>query len=897
MKRALLPSEILVLTFTIAATDELRSRIRDRVRLARDMFAGAVDPAKDEFVASMVASSTDPAKDRKILSAALQTMDEAAIFTIHGFCARVLTEQSFATGMLFDQSLDGDRDQLLQVAAEDCFRRTIMPLSEGSRDAALKLFPDPDTLVKKVSPFLFRHGLQYLPAETPVGLNLEPLKQDHQSCKTLWLSENITGLLLKANFHGGRTTVKRLKPGHSAFAEDYCNGEAFEPGFWEPWTSEALEKACKPSTVIPKHRIFRLIDTLHHRRDEFTTNLLHRVTRMLREHLAETKLQIGQLTLDDLLVEVHRAVANPDLTESLKTQWPAAMIDEFQDTDDLQFEIFTSIYDKSADDSMLLFIGDPKQAIYNFRGADVYTYINARQTADDSYSLSTNWRSTPAMIEAVNYLFQTPTFLAQRHRLSSSLHLPHHQTNTFDSKSTVKSQGPSICSLTSRPTLDNTENLMSHAAEQTVRLLHLANQGLAVIDGKPITPGQIAFLVRSGRDAGQPTGVGNSRHSQCLCHVGKVFLTETADDLKPILEAVLILPMKVPSNPHSTRLMQCSVSELDAINKDWPQLYEVMTEFQEYHHLWATSEIAPMIERLMIQRNIPEKWLKQPDGERQITNLRHLAEILQHRSMVAPGMRRLLKWFQREKQSANTVTAEERQLGLESDSNLVQIVTMHSSKGLEYDVVMIPFAGFGEPRGREVTPLFHQQQADDSFVPAIDFSGSPESQLAAREEDFDETMRLIYVALTRAKYRCYLGLPMSKRIADTPIARLLGIQSSKLKRRSRARNYRPIYSSLIPSTHARSHNIGSPVKMLSFKLQGKPRQQRGIGACTPTLDSADCSVPEMRFQLLRTYNQDPLTVMTTMGRALAAQLNRCHQGLLFLGVPKSALHCTVLWSI
>ena len=133
LKRALLPNEILVLTFTIAATDELRSRIRDRVRLARDMFAGAVDPAKDEFVASMVASSTDPAKDRKILSAALQTMDEAAIFTIHGFCARVLTEQSFATGMLFDQSLDGDRDQLLQVAAEDCFRRTIMPLSEGSR--------------------------------------------------------------------------------------------------------------------------------------------------------------------------------------------------------------------------------------------------------------------------------------------------------------------------------------------------------------------------------------------------------------------------------------------------------------------------------------------------------------------------------------------------------------------------------------------------------------------------------------------------------------------------------------------------------------------------------------------------------------------------------------------
>ena len=784
LKRALLPSEILVLTFTIAATDELRSRIRDRVRLARDMFAGAVGPAKDEFVASMVASSMDPAKDRKILSAALQTMDEAAIFTIHGFCARVLTEQSFTTGMLFDQSLDGDRDQLLQVAAEDCFRRTIMPLSEGPRDAALKLFPDPDTLVKKVSPFLFRHGLQYLPAETPVGLNLEPLKQDHQSCKTLWLSENITGLLLKANFHGGRTTVKRLKPGHSAFVEDYCNGEAFEPGFWEPWTSEALEKACKPSTVIPKHRIFRLIDTLHHRRDEFTTNLLHRVTRMLREHLAETKLQFGQLTLDDLLVEVHRAVANPDLTESLKTQWPAAMIDEFQDTDDLQFEIFTSIYDKSADDSTLLFIGDPKQAIYNFRGADVYTYINAKQTADDSYSLSTNWRSTPAMIEAVNYLFQTPDVFGAKTPIEfeSALAAPPNKHIRLEIDGEIARPINLFVDIETNAG-QYLENLMSHAAEQTVRLLHLANQGLAVIDGKPITPGQIAFLVRSGRDARAARQALATRGIRSVyVTLESVFLTETADDLKLILEAVVD-----PTNESAiksalgTRLMQCSVSELDAINKDWPQLYEVMTEFQEYHQLWATSEIAPMIERLMIQRNIPEKWLKQPDGERQITNLRHLAEILQHRSMVAPGMRRLLKWFQREKQSANTVAAEERQLRLESDSNLVQIVTMHSSKGLEYDVVMIPFAGFGEPRGREVAPLFHQQQADDSFVPAIDFSGSPESQLAAREEDFDETMRLIYVALTRAKYRCYLGLPMSKRIADTPIARLLGIQSSKVE--------------------------------------------------------------------------------------------------------------------
>ena len=152
LSRPLLCDEILVLTFTIAATDELRSRIRDRVKLARDFFAGSANSEKDEFVSELVASSTDINRDRRLLSSALQTMDEASIFTIHGFCARVLGEQSFASGMLFDQSLDGDRDVMLQLAAEDCFRQLIMPLPTVSRSLALQLFKDPKQIVTNALP-------------------------------------------------------------------------------------------------------------------------------------------------------------------------------------------------------------------------------------------------------------------------------------------------------------------------------------------------------------------------------------------------------------------------------------------------------------------------------------------------------------------------------------------------------------------------------------------------------------------------------------------------------------------------------------------------------------------------------------------------------------------------
>lgn len=803
LRRPLLVSEILVLTFTIAATDELRSRIRDRVILARDIFSGSTDPASDDFIKQLLETTEDQTRDRKILSAALQTMDEAAIFTIHGFCARILSEQSFATGMLFDQSLDADRDVLLQTAAEDCFRQLIMPLEPIPRALALETFKSPEEILRIVKSYVFRHGLIRLPDATEQVDGFEQLVEDNQRCKQLWLEHNITDVITNANFKANSKAVHRIKSNSSMFIEDYCLNEEFDPEQWLPWTSEELLKAKKKSgTRMPEHEIFELIESIYERRDliqVYRTNLYHQVTDFIQAHMANSKTELGQLTLDDLLSEVHRAVENPVLRRALRQEWPAAMIDEFQDTDDLQFGIFSSIYGETTTNtekqsqpgSTLLFIGDPKQAIYNFRGADVYTYLNAKLTVDDSYSLGTNWRSTPAMINAVNYLFDKPKVFGE----STPIEFSKVDFAAANANNALIIQGDEVAPISVFLDEETTAsqylpNLMNFAAEQTVELLHLGKQGQATINGEPITPGQIAFLVRSGRDARA------ARQALALRGVRSVyvtqesvFLTETADDLRIILEAVVD-----PTNEAAikaamgTRLMQCSAAELQELSENWSSLHAVMDEFQHYHHLWATLEVAPMIEHLMIRREIPGKWLGREDGERQITNLRHLAEILQHRSMSAPGMRRLLKWFQREKLAADTVAAEDRQLRLESDSNLVQIVTMHVSKGLEYDIVMIPYAGFGEPpQGRmkqqkEATPMFHvqsdQTEGQSGFKSAIDFSADPTSQASARQEDFDESMRLMYVALTRARYRCYLGLPLSRQIHSTPIARLIGFSSN-----------------------------------------------------------------------------------------------------------------------
>ena len=779
--RPLLTSEILVLTFTIAATDELRQRIRDRVIAARKLFAGD-DSETDDFLIQLKHQSRDIDADRKLLSFAIQTMDEAAIFTIHGFCARVLGEQSFETGMLFDQDLDGDKDLLLQMATEDCFRKLILTLPDLERDIALGQWRTPAVLQKQAKGFLFRHNLTLLPPENDVREAIEKLQEKIQRCKAMWLEAEITELLRSSDLHKGRKAITRLDD-----VIPHCESDSLDIDFWEPWTSAGLENAKKKNSALPEHEIFSLIDEIWAGKalfEQLKTNLWHQVSSQIKTSLLQYKQQFGQLTLDDLLAEVHTALhaEGSQLESTLRRRWPVAMIDEFQDTDDLQYEIFARIYPPSSSCGLFL-IGDPKQAIYQFRGADVFTYINAkRKIESDAYSLDTNWRSTPALIEAVNHLFTRqdifgndadipfqPVASAPKNAdrsliCNEEIQKPFHifVNNRNDKKAFLRT------------------DCMEYAAEQTAQLLNLAAAGKALIDGEPISAGQIAFLVRERQD-GDAARLALARRNIRSVYVTleSVFLSETANDLKLILQAVTEpTSEKLIKSALATTLMQTSITEIDRLNHDWPLLQQTMQEFQDYHDQWESIGIAAMVENLMVNRQLAEKWFRKPEGERIITNLRHLAELLQQQSLVAPGMHKLIKWFSREQQDAATVGVEEQQLRLESDQHLVKIVTMHASKGLEYDVVMIPMAGFGEPRNDSMEPvLFHQPDANGNLAAYLDLAAEDKHKAIKREEELNEYMRLLYVAITRAKYICYLGVPLFKKIEQTALARLLEFEA------------------------------------------------------------------------------------------------------------------------
>lgn len=769
-------SEILILTFTIAATDELKYRISNRINEARQAYRTGEG---DNFLIQLVSSSDDPIRELKLLTAAIQLMDEASIFTIHGFCARVLGEQAFESGELFNQELNAERSQMVKLASEDCFRMDILDADEGTRELGLSLWASPFDLALALTPFLFRGELDLQPPYQEFDIAL--LADKARQVKARWIDEEVEELLAQSGLAKGRLPIKRL----SEMAE-FCRtpGISLDAKLWEIYSSTTIESATKKNGTIPTHPVLDLINEVFLGLPIAKVNLWHDMLRRVNQRIRQYKDEWHKFTLDDLLTRLAGAVNRPgsSLAVMIANRWPVAMIDEFQDTDSIQHAIFSTVYRASDEAQTLLLIGDPKQAIYNFRGADVYTYINARRQSTDIHTLGINWRSSPSFIAATNYLFDQPNIFG------NDTDIPFLPVNAAPSNEQMQMTiDDAVCSPyqliaagdqeTFCTVADLRERLMSYAAEETVGLIN--GSGRAMVNGEPVNAGQIAFLVRKRDDARAAQAALAVRGIQSVYLTSdSVFLQDTASDLRLILQAVL-----EPANDHAiraalaSRLMQTGSEEINALNHDVMLQQQVLTEFRNYHELWQNKDIAPMLNKLIDHRALATKWLNAADGERQLTNLRHLIELLQQRSSASPGMYQLIKWFSLQQREEQSVAVEEQQLRLESDENLVKIVTMHAAKGLQYDIVMIPMPVFSDFRNSGPA-LFHREQ-QGKFITSLELGDDADHRQTSIAEQKSEDMRLLYVSMTRAKYRCYLGLPKLRNFAGSAYGRLLRIDKLK----------------------------------------------------------------------------------------------------------------------
>ncbi|CAG4919610.1 exodeoxyribonuclease V subunit beta [Paraburkholderia gardini] len=803
LEKKLNADQILVVTFTKAATAELHERIRGRLaELDRAIETG--DDSGDPFIARLFETTLAPengidlADAAKIVRRALRTFDQAAIHTIHAFCQRALQEAPFAAAMPFAFDMEADDAALRFELAAGFWRQRVEPLAALHPAFASWLVArhaGPASLdeqlarrLKKPLAQLRWSGLDLADASDASGASgAHAMQARFDNAHELWRAqrEAVAGLLATAQERLSRTTHKpeQVSVAISAWTEYFAGGDPHEapPKAALKLTASALKKATKVKFEPPEHPFFALAEELA--AAVVASEAMQRVRWLT---LVQTWLDTAPVELsarkrtrrvvsfDDLLSNLYCALAShPWLADALRARYPAALIDEFQDTDPLQFAIFDRIF---APAGPLFLVGDPKQAIYSFRAADLHTYLAARDAASARYTLAVNQRSTPPIVEACNRIFaanprgfvlegldyhpvragerQRPPFV-DRHGAGADFRvwmLP--QGEAALNKRQAQYQASEAC------------------AAEIVRLLRGAREGFVSIGGVPLAPASIAVLVQTHRQGSlvkrslAAWGVGSVELAQASVfstldagQIGRVLAAvDTPGDLRR-LRAALATDWFGLDAAALWRLEQ--IAEAPQALDDPAHAADAMSwveRFSRYRTLWHERGFAVMWRTLMRELRVAQRLVTGVDGERRLTDINHLAELVQARAATQPGIAPTLRWLAAQRTQGG---GEEAQLRLESDRNLVQIVTVHKSKGLEYAVVFCPFLNDGKLREPPSSGLPDAREYHDDEGAAVlhygcDDDEAERAQRSATREQAAERARLVYVALTRAVYRCYL---------------------------------------------------------------------------------------------------------------------------------------------
>ncbi|ELB2792834.1 exodeoxyribonuclease V subunit beta [Aeromonas hydrophila] len=761
-ERPLSVTEILVVTFTEAATAELRGRIRARIHEARLAFMRG--HSSDVLLSQLLAEVEDHELAARRLLAAERQMDEAAVFTIHGFCQRMLKQNAFESGALFETEFLTDDSQLRLQAVSDYWRSEFYPVDKPLASAVRALWPSPAALLREMGSWLDNSELEMRP---PAGD--ETLAARHQAAmarievvKREWLAQG-DEIRRQTDGQVSRYTGKNYEGWLAKiadWAQDEASGYAI-PKELERFGQSVLEENLKKGGAVPTLPLFSQIDELLASRPGIRDLILQRAAVVVRSRMQASKRQAHQLSFDDLLKDLDGALGSglgERLCERIRATYRVAMIDEFQDTDPQQYRIFHRLYGGHTDTALLM-IGDPKQAIYGFRGADIFTYIQARRNVSAHYTLGRNWRSSRALVAAVNGLFERA-----KDPFIYEADIPFLPVEAQGKSKALQLDGEAApvlhCwQLSGQPTF-NKGDYQSRMARATAveihRLLTLARAGKAQIGDQPVKAGDIAVLVRTGAEGKLV------QQELARLAIASVYLSNRESVLAQVEAREILLILHACQNPGEERSLRAALATglfdldakaLDELASDERAWESAVQEFMEYRKIWHKRGVLAMLRALLHRRNLASSLLASPNGERRLTNFLHLGELLQQVSCELDGEYALLRWLGEAASRPDGQDAEQV-LRLESERKLVQIVTIHKSKGLEYPLVFLPF--ICSHRAAD-TPLFHEADGAGNRT-VLDLTGAEASLAEADRERLAEDLRLLYVALTRGVYATWLGL-------------------------------------------------------------------------------------------------------------------------------------------
>ncbi|TWX57770.1 exodeoxyribonuclease V subunit beta [Colwellia hornerae] len=793
LEKQLPVEQILVMTFTKDATEELRGRIDSFIRQALNHWDELI--VSDEFF-NAISQHIDEKSAKIRLRQALLYLDEAAILTIHGFCKRVLSQHAFASGVAFNAQMETNCQDLVLQACQDWYRVLAKNSPEHFKQV-MQFWPNPLNFLSQFSKAIGKHNaLDVVNVDEIEQLFTELVQQ------AVYNLENNVPLLtqylidvkkgserekrqqeLDALIQWLHRLAEKLSVANEKMPDGFIDGKRY---------ARSVGKIELLAVFEPVKMVKEELKSLAKKIEKAKALVIVREgIYQIRANITEQKSIANILSFDDLISTLATCLQAKNsnaqaLAQTLFEQYPVALVDEFQDTDPLQFSILEAIYYHQST-AALYMIGDPKQAIYGFRGGDVFAYLSARKDCDQQWLMDTNWRSTPAMIAGYNRLFYgeaitdktdasqgnsrvfgydipyipvraSPPALAKYKAITDNALQFVHFVDEEAKKSVAQSFRPVMATWCANEII----NLLNAPADEN-------NDKLSSKD--------IAILVRDGaeaRDIKQALEQANLA-SVFMSNRANLMKSEQTEQLIQLLRGILF----VENERYFSAAIACDL--LDYHPEKYRKLQEnelawqaLKFDFEQLRNEWLYKGFISMALKLMHDHFC----IADENQDRILTNLLHLFEILQTASQRHRQPQELLYWL--EQQSRVDDPEIEAELRLESDDNLIRIITQHGSKGLEYPVVFVPFATrHKDPLKFGASSVTFIEYHDKNHQLKLSLDGSEHAKASMANEAYAEAIRLLYVAVTRAEKRCYILTTAFDKTEHSPLGRALKWQSQQ----------------------------------------------------------------------------------------------------------------------
>ncbi len=773
---------ILVITFTKAATEELKIRIKDRLTKSYQYLVGDANYRKNllkEDPNFKILDNYDQ-KFAKVIRLAILDFDQANIFTIHGFCKKVIEENSFETDFFEKQDiLEESEDSFIEEYVKDFYRNNLINIDKNflsylmynhklSIDKLITILKDINNRVRfKLSDKVdLQSALSQLNSLPPIYKKISGL---FDKLSTEWQKDKDKIIDFLDSGDVDRRTFKSEKiPQISNEFDDYINQRPVLL-IYENIKNLSISKLetklnkTKGAQLI-KSEVFNIIEKLQNNSDEIEkiyNNLIlavkYHLSEDIHKKLKEKKHSSSLLSFNDILFTLHSSLYNSEfgdkLSQRLSRNYKAALIDEFQDTDPIQYEIFKKIF--SSEDNILFLIGDPKQSIYSFRGADIFTYMRAAKEVDNRYTITNCYRSEKEIIDNINNIFSVENPFVYED-------IKYHQITSLYKKSDTCSLSLShkfkIYNISNKDTRkDNLQNITTSKIAESINNIVAENINKFVENDRPLQLSDIAILVRSHSEAEfYKNALKNHGINSIIYSEKSVFETEEGVEVKRVLEAIADpFNRKKLFSALITPIFNKDISEINRLNNDESELEIVIKNFIQYQQIFLQHGFIKMFSTIVDNHSLKERLISE-GRDRKLINILHIQELIhkeiERSSITLEGV---LKWLN---QRLNLqVKSSDYEIRLESDKNAVQIVTIHKSKGLQYLILFFPCFSIDRNIKKDDPKLYHDTEDKElslSFMDSQDLK-------ALNDERLSENIRLFYVAVTRAVLQCNIFISES----------------------------------------------------------------------------------------------------------------------------------------